>query len=126
MGWWQEPKRRVLHSLAHRVPFERDADLGAPGTGLGPAALEGRRKDLTKIPPTIFGDARRRQPVETEQPAYGIAEWAAALREKRAEEELAAATREREDAALGVRKNVITNREGVEVPTRYGGFFDSR
>ena len=74
--------------------------------------------------------------METEQPTYGIAEWAAALRAKRAEEEpaeeelaeeeLAAATREREDAALGVLKNVITNREGVEVPTRYGEFFDSR
>jgi hypothetical protein len=64
--------------------------------------------------------------VETEQPTYGIAEWAAALREKRAEEELAAATREREDVALGVRKNVIINHEGIEVPTRYGEFFDSR
>ncbi len=65
--------------------------------------------------------------METEQPAYGIAEWAAALRAKHAEEELAAATREREDAALGVRKNVMTTRdEGIEVPTRYGEFFDSR
>ena len=64
--------------------------------------------------------------METERPTYGIAEWAAALRAKRAEEELAAATREREDAALGVRKNVITNREGIEVPTRYGEFFGSR
>ena len=64
--------------------------------------------------------------METEQPTYGIAEWAAALRAKHAEEELAAATREREDAALGVRKNVMTNREGIEVPTRYGEFFDSR
>ncbi len=65
--------------------------------------------------------------METERPTYGIAEWASALRAKRAEEELAAATREREDAALGVRKNVIIiNREGVEVPTCYGGFFDSR
>jgi hypothetical protein len=64
--------------------------------------------------------------VETEQPTYGIVEWATALRAKHAEEELAAATREREDAALGVRKNVITNREGIEVPTRYGEFFDSR
>ena len=70
--------------------------------------------------------------MDTEQPTYGIAEWAAALRAKRAEEELAeeelaAATREREDAALGVRKNVMTNRdEGIEVPSRYGEFFDSR
>jgi hypothetical protein len=56
--------------------------------------------------------------VETEQPTYGIAEWAAALRAKRAEEELAAATREREDAALGVRKNVITKREGTSMPSR--------
>ena len=52
--------------------------------------------------------------METERPTYGIAEWAAALRAKRAEGELAAATREREDAALGVRKNVMTNRdEGI-------------
>ena len=64
--------------------------------------------------------------METEQPTYGIAEWADALRAERVEEELAAATREREDAALGVRKNVITNREGIEAPTRYGGFFDPR
>ena len=64
--------------------------------------------------------------METEQPTYGIAEWAAALGAKRAEEELAAATREREDAALGVRNNVTIDREGVEVPTRYGEFFDSR
>jgi hypothetical protein len=64
--------------------------------------------------------------VETERPTYGIAEWAAALREKRAEEELAAATREREDVALGVRKSVIINREGTSMPLRYGEFFDSR
>ncbi len=64
--------------------------------------------------------------METEQPTYGIVEWAAALRAKHAEEELAVATREREGAALGVRKNVITNREGIEVPSRYGESFDSR
>ena len=59
--------------------------------------------------------------METEQPTYGIAEWAAALRAKRAEEELAVlavATREREDATLGVRKNVITNRESTSMPSR--------
>ena len=56
--------------------------------------------------------------MENERPTYGIAEWAAALSAKRVEEELAAANREREDAALRVRKNVITNREGIEVPTR--------
>jgi hypothetical protein len=56
--------------------------------------------------------------VETEQPTYRIAEWAAALRAKRAEEELAAATHEREDATLGVRQNVITNREGTSIPSR--------
>jgi hypothetical protein len=64
--------------------------------------------------------------VETERSTYGIAEWAAALRAKHAEEELAAATREREAAALGVRKNVITNCEGTSMPSRYGEFFDSR
>jgi hypothetical protein len=64
--------------------------------------------------------------VETERATYGIAEWAAKLSAKRTEEELAAATREREDAALRVRKNVITNRGGIEVPPRYREFFDSR
>jgi hypothetical protein len=74
----------------------------------------------------MFRDARRKHPVKNERPTYGIAEWAAALRAKRTEEELAAATRDREDAALRVRKNVITVREGTSMPTRYGEFFDSR
>jgi ParB-like chromosome segregation protein Spo0J len=39
--------------------------------------------------------ARRRQTVENEQRTYGLAEWAAALRARRTEEELAAGTRER-------------------------------
>ena len=64
--------------------------------------------------------------METEQPTYGIAEWAAALRAKRTEEELGALRAERAGVALGVRKNVIANREGIEVLTRYGEFFDSR
>ena len=65
--------------------------------------------------------------METEQPTYGIAEWAAALRAKRTEEELAALRAERAGVALGVQMNVITSREGIEAPTtRYGEFFDSR
>jgi hypothetical protein len=52
---------------------------------------------VTMLPTT----ARRRQTVENEQRTYGIAEWAAALRVRRTEKELAAlaaGTREREAA----------------------------
>jgi hypothetical protein len=48
--------------------------------------------------------ARRRQTVENEHRTYGIAEWAAALRMRRTEKELAAlaaATRERKAASSG-------------------------
>jgi hypothetical protein len=38
----------------------------------------------------IFTAARRRQTVENEQRTYGIPEWAATLRARRTEEELAA------------------------------------
>ena len=41
------------------------------------------------------------------------------LRVQRTEEELAAGTREREAGELRVRKNVRTDRESVEVPTRH-------
>jgi uncharacterized protein (TIGR02271 family) len=41
------------------------------------------------------------------------------LRVQRTEEELAAGTREREAGELRVRKNVRTERESVEVPTRH-------
>ena len=41
------------------------------------------------------------------------------LRVQRAEEELAAGTREREAGELRVKKNVRTERESVEVPTRH-------
>jgi uncharacterized protein (TIGR02271 family) len=41
------------------------------------------------------------------------------LRVQRTEEELAAGTREREAGEVKVRKNVRTDRESVEVPTRH-------
>ncbi len=41
------------------------------------------------------------------------------LRVQRTEEELAAGTREREAGELRVKKNVRTDRESVEVPTRH-------
>ena len=41
------------------------------------------------------------------------------LRVQRTEEELAAGTREREAGEVRVRKNVRTDRESVEVPTRH-------
>jgi stress response protein YsnF len=66
----------------------------------------------------------RRQTVENEQRTYGIPEWAAALRMRRTEKELAAlaaATRERKACEVRVRKNVRTDCESIEVPTRSGG-----
>ena len=60
--------------------------------------------------------------MENEQHTYGITEWAAALRVRRTEVELAAVaagTREREAGEVRVRKNVRTDRESIEVPTRH-------
>ena len=53
--------------------------------------------------------------MENEQRTYGLAEWAAALRVRRTEEELAAATRERQAGGVRVRKNVKPDRESIEV-----------
>jgi uncharacterized protein (TIGR02271 family) len=49
----------------------------------------------------------------------GITEHDNELRVQRTEEELAAGTREREAGEVRVKKNVRTDREGVEVPTRH-------
>ena len=49
----------------------------------------------------------------------GITEHGNELRVQRTEEELAAGTREREAGELRVKKNVRTDRESVEVPTRH-------
>jgi uncharacterized protein (TIGR02271 family) len=60
--------------------------------------------------------------VENEQHTYGITEWAAALRVRRTEVELAAVaagTRERKAGEVSVRKRVRTDRESIEVPTRH-------
>jgi uncharacterized protein (TIGR02271 family) len=60
--------------------------------------------------------------VENEQHTYGITEWAAALRVRRTEVELAAVaagTRERKAGEVSVRKRVRPERESIEVPTRH-------
>jgi uncharacterized protein (TIGR02271 family) len=57
--------------------------------------------------------------VENEERTDGITEHDKELRVQRTEEELAAGTREREAGELRVRKNVRTDRESVEVPTRH-------
>jgi uncharacterized protein (TIGR02271 family) len=56
--------------------------------------------------------------VENER-TEGITEHDNELRVQRTEEELAAGTREREAGELRVKKNVRTDRESVEVPTRH-------
>ena len=57
--------------------------------------------------------------MEGEERTDRISEHEDDLRVQRTEEELAAGTREREAGEVRVRKNVRTDREQVEVPTRH-------
>jgi uncharacterized protein (TIGR02271 family) len=57
--------------------------------------------------------------VANEERTDRITEHADELRVQRTEEELAAGTREREAGEVRVQKNVRTDRESVEVPTRH-------
>ena len=57
--------------------------------------------------------------MENEERTDRITERDNELRVQRTEEELAAGTREREAGELRVKKNVRTDRESVEVPTRH-------
>jgi uncharacterized protein (TIGR02271 family) len=57
--------------------------------------------------------------VEGEERTDRITEHEDELRVQRTEEELAAGTREREAGEVRVRKNIRTDREQVEVPTRH-------
>ena len=61
------------------------------------------------------GEERRDQ----EERHEGITEREDELRVQRTEEELAVGTREREAGEVRVRKNVRTDRESIEVPTRH-------
>ena len=61
------------------------------------------------------GEERREQ----EERQEGITEHEDEFRVQRTEEELAAGTREREAGEVKVRKNVKTDRESIEVPTRH-------
>jgi uncharacterized protein (TIGR02271 family) len=84
-----------------------------PG-GAGSDTPEGRQQQ-TREAPTMEGEERRDQ----EERHEGIAEHEDELRVQRSEEELAAGTREREAGEVRVRKNVRTDRESIEVPTRH-------
>jgi uncharacterized protein (TIGR02271 family) len=57
--------------------------------------------------------------VENAERTDRITEHDDELRVQRTEEELAAGTREREAGEVRVRKNVRTDRESIEVPTRH-------
>ncbi len=57
--------------------------------------------------------------MEGEERTDRITEHEDELRVQRTEEELAAGTREREAGEVRVRKNIRTDREQVEVPTRH-------
>jgi uncharacterized protein (TIGR02271 family) len=62
----------------------------------------------------VEGEGRR-----DEERHESITEREDELRVQRTEEELAAGTREREAGEVRVRKNVRTDRESIEVPTRH-------
>ena len=74
---------------------------------------DGRQKQTREVR-IVAGEERR-----DEERHNGITEQDDELRVRRTEEELAAGTREREAGEVRVRKNVRTDRESIEVPTRH-------
>ncbi len=91
----------------------RDRRFSRSG-GAGSDTPDGRHRQQ-KEARTVEGDERRSQ----EERQEGITEHDDELRVQRTEEELAAGTREREAGEVRVRKNVRSDRESIEVPTRH-------
>jgi uncharacterized protein (TIGR02271 family) len=98
----------LMRLLRERLRFSRSG-------GTGSDTPEGRQRQ-TREAPTMEGEERRDQ---KEGRHEGIAEHEDELRVQRSEEELAAGTREREAGEVRVSKNVRTDRERIEVPTRH-------
>jgi uncharacterized protein (TIGR02271 family) len=92
----------------------RDRRRFSPSGGAGSETPDGRHQQQ-KEARIMEGEERRDQ----EERHEGITEGEDELRVQRTEEELAAGTREREAGEVRVRKNVRTDRESIEVPTRH-------
>jgi uncharacterized protein (TIGR02271 family) len=97
--------------------FLRDRRRFGRPAGTGSDDLEGRQPQQKehKEARTVESEERRDQ----EEHHEGIIEGEDELRVQRTEEELAAGTREREAGEVRVSKNVRTDREQIEVPTRH-------
>jgi uncharacterized protein (TIGR02271 family) len=92
----------------------RDRRFSRSG-GAGSDTPDGRHRQQ-KEARTVEGEERRDQEEHHDE---GITERGDELRVQRTEEELAAGTREREAGEVRLRKNVRTDRESIEVPTRH-------
>ncbi len=90
----------------------RDRRFSRTGSA-GSHSPDGRQQQ-TREASTVEGKERR-----DEDRHDSITEHDDELRVQRTEEELAAGTREREAGEVRVRKNVRTDRESIEVPTRH-------
>jgi uncharacterized protein (TIGR02271 family) len=97
----------LLAKLLRDRRFSRSGEAGSD-------TPDGRHRQQ-KETRTVEGDERRSQ----EERQEGITEHDDELRVQRTEEELAAGTREREAGEVRVRKNVRSDRESIEVPTRH-------
>ncbi len=97
--------------------FLRDREWFGRPSGTSSEGLEGWQPEQKehKEAPTVESEERRDQ----EERHEGITEQEDELRIQRTEEELAAGTREREAGEVRVQKNVRTDRESIEVPTRH-------
>ena len=92
--------------------FLRDRRFSRTGSA-GSNTPDGRQQQMREAS-TVEGKERR-----DEDRHDSITEHDDELRVQRTEEELAAGTREREAGEVRVRKNVRTDRESIEVPTRH-------
>jgi uncharacterized protein (TIGR02271 family) len=97
--------------LRDRRRSDRPAGTGSDGPEEGRQPQQNGHKEAR----TVEGEERRDQ----EERHEGITEREDELRVQRTEEELAVGTREREAGEVRVRKNVRTDRESIEVPTRH-------
>ncbi len=100
----------VAKFLRDRRRFGRPAVTGSDG----PEDRQPQQKEH-KEARTVEGEERRDQ----EEHHESITEQEDELRVQRTEEELAAGTREREAGEVRVQKNIRTDRESIEVPTRH-------
>ena len=108
----------ALLAAALLARFLRERFLGS-GSADGDAS-DDRRQGATEVGVAGGeGPGAEARTVEGQERAEGSAGGEDEIRVRRTEEELAAGTREVEAGEVRVRKNVRTDRESVEVPTRH-------